>query len=360
MAVNIHNSIFVLLVCFFTCVESFSIRAAVYQTICHPSSDTSLENPLAILTQVADSLRVASLHGIDVVIYPELFLTGGHSSQQSAIDRQDTKFNIIGNICEELNVSCIIGYAESIHESELKSTSNIDDDKQAFNSIMTFNADGSRAGNYRSISKQDFSRSGHAFVESTPMLLQLPNRDTSNGEDREREIKVGLMCGGDVSCPQHCMNLVSSGAQILVASTSFTKPDTRVVECVLPTRALENQVPFLFANYESQEEKINEGDLEFRGSSAIISKDGEYLVRAPQHEGGIMPSDCGYLIPCDEVGTLYAADINVESTSNTESNDQWELKARMPDELLGQQSNKKQAIGFGNVGSSSKRKRQRS
>jgi len=97
MAVN-NNSIYVLLVCFFTCVESFSIRAAVYQTTSyHPSS----ENALAILTQVADSLRVASLHDIDVVIYPELFLTGGHSSQQqyeqTALDREDTKFNIISN-----------------------------------------------------------------------------------------------------------------------------------------------------------------------------------------------------------------------------------------------------------------------
>ena len=119
---------------------------------------------------------------------------------------------------------------------------------------------------------------------------------------------------------------------------------------------MENKVPFLFANYESKEEKMNEGDLEFVGSSAIVSKDGQYLVRAPQHEGGDMP-DCGYLIPCDEAGTLYAADINIEpSTSTTESNDQWELKARMPDELFGQQSNKKQAIGFGNVGGSSKGK----
>ena len=129
-----------------------------------------------------------------------------------------------------------------------------------------------------------------------------------------------------------------------------------MVECVLPTRALENQVPFLFANYEFKEDKMNEGDLEFVGSSAIVSTDGEYLVCAPQHEGGDMPIDTGYLIPC-EVGALYAADINIESTSNTESSDQWELKARMPDELLGQQSNKKQAIGFGNVGSSSKRKK---
>ena len=94
MAVN-NNSIYVLLVCFFTCVESFSIRAAVYQTTCYPSSDTLSENPLAILTQVADSLRVASLHGIDVVIYPELFLTGGHSQHGQALDREDTKFNII-------------------------------------------------------------------------------------------------------------------------------------------------------------------------------------------------------------------------------------------------------------------------
>ena len=55
--------------------------AAVFQP---PAPSHSIKNnPLGILTQAADCLRVASIHKIDLVFFPELYLTGGPNFHES-------------------------------------------------------------------------------------------------------------------------------------------------------------------------------------------------------------------------------------------------------------------------------------
>ena len=324
--------------------ETFStgkIRAAVYQA--PVQSNTQSDNPLAVLTQVADSLRVAAQAGVDLVLYPELYLSG---STKRILDRESYELNIVGNICAELNVACVVGYAEKMGESEIKRANDGGESEGAYNSIAAFNADGSRAGNYRSISKyadETLFREGHPFVESIPLTLQLPNRQ----EGEQREIKVGIMCGRDALVPEHSRQLVRSGAQALLSLASLRNVDydQRIVNCMM-VRAMENEVPVLYANPEGDDANSEE-EMEFIGSSAIISKDGGYLVCAPIEEGGDMIHDVGYLIPC-EAGALFAADIDMNSSKSfdiasdneqvstslmQQSLDQWDLTPRVPDIL---------------------------
>lgn len=320
------------------------IRAAAYQTPARSNERSA--NPLETLKEVADSLRVASMHGVDVVLFPELFLSGGPAGSTRSLDRESYELNIVGNMCGELNVACVIGYAESIHESE--SRSDCDDPnvrRGAYNSIAAFHADGSRAGNYRCVSAfddADVFAKGQPIIEFIPTSLQLPNRQSPSSQ---RQIKLGMVCGNDVFYPEHCRHLVRSGAQIIFASTSFrnTNRDLRMVNFAIPCRAMENQVPFLFANFVGTEE------FDFIGSSAIVSPCGEYLVCGPQEEYGDMPSDCGYLVPCD-MGILYAADIDIDLSAGKppamseggesgpasairQSIDQWDLMPRMPGDV---------------------------
>lgn len=326
------------------------VRAAVFQA---PLSHS--ENPLEILTEVADSLRVASLHGVDVVVYPELYLSGPNNSK--SLDRESYELNIVGNMCGELNVACVIGYVEAVHESEMKTKKDdSSDDSKSYNSIAAFHADGSRAGNYRSVSASKF-RKGSPFVEFIPTTLRLPNRETSKqSSEREREIKVGMMCGNDILKPEHSLHLVRCGAQIIFAPSSFKNndKDSRLLKYVTVTRAIENSVPFVFANRESAAatDDTEDGD-DFIGSSAIISKDGDYLVCGPQEEGGDMPSDSGYLIPSKH-GAIYAADIDVDTSRSSviqQSIDKWDLNPLVPD-VIGDEHNKekkrKESNGFGN------------
>lgn len=85
------------------------------------------------------------------MLFPELYLTGSNSLTDGgggAVDRESYELNIVGNMCAELNVACILGYAESIHKSELVKKKNVDESKNytGYNSIAAFHADGSRAG----------------------------------------------------------------------------------------------------------------------------------------------------------------------------------------------------------------------
>ena len=150
-------------------INKEKIRAAVYQA---PIQNVLPDNPLAKLMQIADSLRGAANHGVDLVVYPELYLSGSND----AMDRECKELSIIANICGEVGVACVIGYAEKMGQAEAKS-SDESGDKTAYNAIAAFNADGSRTGNYRSISPSASFLEGEQFVESIPIRLLLPSRE---------------------------------------------------------------------------------------------------------------------------------------------------------------------------------------
>ena len=379
-----------------------SVRAAVFQPRSSPSSTTGVlediqkkaKNPLGILTQVADTLRVASMHGVDIVLFPELFLSGGPRVTPSPpLDRESYELNIVGNLCQELNVACVVGYAEKQHNSELlqpkSSASRSEEDgggncEGMYNSLACFNADGSRAGNYRCVNTQAnvpttrtvtldphssnddvMFLAGHPLVEVMPITMRLPTRgreklvdpsiddDIPTLMDGGREFKFGMLCSDDALIPEHSRHLTRSGAQILLLSASFRRTQQQVPEHVIPTRSIENSLPLLFANYveadsgAKERQELNTNPMSYIGSSAIISSNGDILVRAPETDDGDMPSDKGYLLPCEEGGALYAADIEMNdyrignSFPDSEDHsiiiqnsiDQWELTPRIQLEL---------------------------
>jgi predicted amidohydrolase len=327
------------------------LRAAVFQPLAPSNSIKS--NPLGILTQAAACLRVASKSSIDLVLFPELYLTGGPYNTQNcndgdgddddsedgnavactSLDRESYDLSIIGNLCAELNVACAIGYAEKKHESEIalststdkndSSTASINIGKEAdeYNSMALFHADdGTRAGNFRCTSAADKFLNGHPFAEVMPINLNLPSRVDESRSDLDCQIKVGMAVGNKIFVPEYCRHLARSGAQLLLASNAFhslgeSENDSSSAmhkKCVLTTRAIENGVPILTSNYVG-----TAGGMSYNGSSGIMSSQGEELVMAPETEGGDMPCDEGYLLPC-ETGDLYAADLCVIQGSNSD------------------------------------------
>mmetsp|Transcript_6186 Transcript_6186/g.9498 ORF Transcript_6186/g.9498 Transcript_6186/m.9498 type:complete len:348 (+) Transcript_6186:121-1164(+) len=300
-----------------TCHALASIRAAVYQS----PPPVATDNPLSILIQATDALNVASKHGVQLVLFPELFLS-------DPLDRESQPLNIIGNVCSELNIACVIGYCEKRHESEKKAGI---EDQSNYNSLAAFNADGTRAGNYRSSAitpEQPFLPS-HPFVELMPLKLQLPTSETP------QELRVGMLLGNDILTPESCRHLTRSGSELLLVAASMQEEN--IVKQVVQTRAFENKVPLLFSNYVGKSEKsVCDQDKiavpTWIGSSAIISEAGKELVGAPCEVGGDMPNDEGYLLLCDS-GELYAADIEISpqkgrNKSVEESLKHWMLEVK--------------------------------
>ena len=342
------------------------IRAAVYQP---PITATDDENPLAVMTKITDVLQLASRCSIDVVQFPEFFLNGGDfrnvvSGRSAPMGRESYALNIVGNLCADLNVACIMGYAEAKHESERSVSGG------CYSSLAIFHADGSRAGNYRCVhplcdasidSEADISfEKGHSLVETIPISLKLPEREPAPTAQEStvkqnaatkattrtpgREIKVGAMCGGDLMVPEHARYLARAGATIFAVSGCLFDEDRNrnsnsgVVQHVVPTRCMENQLPLLFSNYVDSDDRDDEdrGTLSFVGQSTIVSSDGTELVRAPKSLNADMPSDKGYFLPCETGGALYAADFEIRANDkrtkkgNVDSSiDEWDITPRI-------------------------------
>lgn len=371
--------------------SNIPLRAAIYQSPIPKNEKeeaTSKENPLRILNEVADVLQMASRCAIDVVQFPELFLSRDLFSNEESLaplDRESYALNIVGNLCAELNVACCMGYAEAKHESEGPAK-----DSGCYSSMAIFHADGSRAGNYRCLHPQDLIyenketnnivfEKGHALVEALPITLSLPTRPeaptlqesiTLSQEDERaaktkpsREVKVGAMCGGDLSIPEHARYLASSGAELLAVSGSLVDAKgSRVAQHIVPARCVENELPLLFSNY-----VVNEEDTpsqSFVGQSAIVAPNGAELVRAPDIMDGDMPNDVGYFLPCETGGALYAADLEISVNRGkapiggvNSSTEQWEITPRI-DQLGGTNKENKgiDEKGFANEQSRSKAK----
>ena len=372
------------------------LRAAVYQppiTLVPDDGDSKTisaeDNPLTVLTKVADVLVLAARCGIDVVQFPELFLNGGlcqnvvSGRSAAPLDRESYALNIVGNLCEELNVACVMGYAEAEHESEGNTGKNSDLAKNgavvAYSALAVFHADGTRAGNYRCLHPSDRSTNnngatsivfekGHSLVEAMPISVRLPVRRaaptlqesiTTTVQEEEtptkaattttttpREVKLGAMCGGDILVPEHARHLARSGAEMLVVSGSLSDDNnsSRVVaKHVLPSRSMENELPLLFSNYVDDENDDEDEDTSalpcFIGQSAILSCDGAELVRAPESLYGDMPpSEEGYFLPCEKGGALYAADLEIRAHDSSKSStsrsievsiDEWDIAPRI-------------------------------
>ena len=246
-------------------------------------------------------------------------LTDGPAGTTS-LDRECYELSIIGNLCAELNVARAIGYAEKKHETEMdsstsmlaskvdnsvKSTRTHTEETNVYNSVALFPADGTRAGNFRCTrtSATDMNLNGHPFVEVMPVNLNLPSREGEYESRRSNQLKVGVAVGNEIFVPEHCRHLVRSGTHLLLASSAFHSHDDNNElaahkQFVLPTRAVENGVPILSADYVGAA-----GEILFNGSSGIISSQGRPLVMSPEMEDGDMPCDKGYLLPC-ETGAL--------------------------------------------------------
>lgn len=310
-------------------------------------------NPIGVLKQVADSLRVASMSQIDFVLFPELFLSGLKETQN--FDRECYELNIIGNICEELNVACAIGYAEKkLNEENIEmfgsNTKKKKPGVESYNSVAVFNGDGSRAANFRCTCASSDFLDAHPFVEVFPITLRLPSRN--NDERKDRNVKIGVTIGKEIWISEHLRHLKKSGAELILSSCAFFQtvvdeegPMFPLESGIHQVRAIENHVSVVYSNYVGSDD-----EKQFSGLSAIVSSKGQFLVEGPQSEDGDM-RDCGYLLPC-EYGTLLAADITLDSTGDlnelVSSSDLWTVQPRslFENDNITKQVDEKRSTGF--------------
>jgi len=214
-----------------------------------------LGDPKAALGVLASQAARAKAEGADILLLPELFLTGYNLGKTLARTLAGEVAGDILNAAREVArvhaVALVFGYPELVG------------DKVA-NAAMFVSAEGETLLNYRKVhlygdlDRQMFEVLGDTF----PVITY-------------RGWKIGLMICYDTEFPEPARLLALQGAECILVPTALMKPYGAVPHVVVPARGYENQLYIAYANHSGAE-----GDVTYIGRSCICGPDGAVLASA--------------------------------------------------------------------------------
>lgn len=216
---------------------------------CLPAAADKTAN-LATLRRAA---ILSANFGADILVMPELFLTGYNLGAQLAdlaepIDGPSVQ--AARAIAKDTGTALVFGLPER-------------DGPLVYNTAIAIERDGTVAGRYRKI---------QLFGDREPTIF-------TPGERIEvvalAGLRVGLAICYDVEFPELCRALKRAGAELVCVPTANMLPFVDVPTTLVRARALENGVPVVYANLAGEE-----GDLAYSGLSGIVGFDGRDLARA--------------------------------------------------------------------------------
>lgn len=226
-----------------------SITAAIYQS---NLADASLAVKLDRLNKT-----ISNAPGADLVICPELFLSGyraGAALPTLAESADEFSHGVVA-IARSNNCAIVYGYPEAEND-------------RLYNSARAIAADGRIVANHRK--------------------LRLPGGYEKTWFTCGNAL-TGFVVGGwhvalvicyDLEFPEVVRACTLKGAHLVVAPTALSENWSVVSEKVVPTRAFENGVFVAYANHCGSDR-----DIRFFGGSCIVGPDGGDRVRAGATEG---------------------------------------------------------------------------
>ena len=227
------------------------MKIALYQGAGKP---TGVDENLEIIQRKALS---AAGQGVDLIIFPELFLTGYNIGQQVrklAEPADGPACQKVAEIAREANIAILYGYPERLN-------------KDVYNSALLIDRSGSISANYckthlyGSYEKKYF-KPGDSLIIS-----------------KLEDLKIGILICYDVEFPEAVRTLVYAGADLIAVPTALMEDYCRVANHVVPTRAYESGVFVAYVNRCGIE-----GDTVYCGRSCLVGPDGRDILRAGQSE----------------------------------------------------------------------------
>lgn len=223
------------------------LRIAVYQG-CAVQGDKA-----ANLQTVRRAASAAAAMGADVLVLPELFLTGyniGRLAHELAEPRDGPSLAAIGRIAQESRCALCVGFPER-------------DRNEVFNSAALIDAQGEHVCVYRKI--QLFGDQEAAlFSPGTEFAVV-----TLTGHH------IGLAICYDIEFPEVGRELKRRGAEAVLVPTANMTPYVEIPTTLIRARALENAMTIAYANLCGIE-----NGMQFTGLSCITGPDGLDLARA--------------------------------------------------------------------------------
>jgi predicted amidohydrolase len=208
------------------------------------------------LARLAQAAHQARQQGAEVLVCPEMFLTGyhlGHAAVQQLAQAADGAYaQAVAAIARQHHIALVYGYPERGAHGTV------------FNAAQWISAEGQRCLNYRkthlfgALDRAQFAASAPAST-----LLELGGW------------RIGLLICYDVEFPENAQRLARAGADLLVVPTANMVAYDFVPEMLIPVRAYDNQIFIAYANYAG-----HEAELHYGGLSTVAGPGGQVLARA--------------------------------------------------------------------------------
>lgn len=225
----------------------------------------------ANIARMADWIRIiATTQPIDIIVFPELSVTGYEGGQRFAQMAQRVPgavTNILGQHASEFGVYVLVGMAVKEKVETV-----------LYNSAVLIGPDGAPAGEYRKL---------HLPAEERLVFrpgYKLAPVETEFGT-------LGIMLGWDLVFPEVARNLVLDGAEILLLPAAWEARNAAIWRNLLVSRAYENEVFLAAANSTGTEPSYS-----FAGESTVLGPGGDILGKIQQVEDGEDGVGEGYVV----------------------------------------------------------------
>ncbi|AOW15590.1 hypothetical protein LPB72_10740 [Hydrogenophaga crassostreae] len=216
------------------------------------------DSPGEALAQLGATAASAAADGADLLICPEMSLTGyaiGPERVDSLAESADGPLSqAVASFAQRHNIGIVYGYPER-HSV---------DGKRPFNAAQAIGPDGRSMGHYRKT---------HLFGDLD--RAQFSPGDAASQVFEWRGWQLGLLICYDVEFPEAVRDLALQGADAVLVPTANMAGFDEVPSVLVPARACENRLYVAYANACGKEGRVHYGGL-----SLMAGPDGRALAQA--------------------------------------------------------------------------------
>ena len=220
-------------------------------------ADARLAGPENRFSLLEAKVRQAAKEGIDLIVFPELFLSGynvGEALHQNAQAQDGSFAHRVAALANDLNIAIAYSYPER-------------DGDTVYNASIFIDDQGRTLANHRKMilppgTEHDWFATG----SSVPVF-------------RFKDATITLLICYECEFPEIMRHAALEGAQIVLVATAGGEEWEQVPTFVIPSRAYENGIFIVYANYCGVENGHG-----FCGLSCIVDPYGADLARAGRTE----------------------------------------------------------------------------
>lgn len=212
---------------------------------------------------VLKDMKIAAKDGVELIVFPECALTGYVIQAKEDLKRINAEsveaaLQSIAQAAKQLSLTVVLGTLEYVENHWVNSCYFIDKhgayERQLKNHLPQIGAD-------------RFVQEGRAAAK----IFQVDS------------FKVGIMICYEARFPEIARSLALEGIDILLHPTNLPMSSNKVVDFILPVRAMENKIYVMSANRTGEENGVT-----FLGHSKIFDVNGDVLSGASQSSCGLI------------------------------------------------------------------------